>query len=143
MEELKAGEQVQLELCPVYARHTSVKPSLKKSGTFYLWDDKIVNRRIRITNDKNKVGTIGYITGWVNVSNIRNDNLFKVGDRVLVNGIVTTYADGTGNSMTKRNSAMYIVEILSNSTFKYNYAVATDINRARQGWACLDSLKKL
>ena len=70
MEELKAGEQVQLELCPVYARHTSVKPSLKKSGTFYLWDDKIVNHRIRVTNDKNKVGIIGYITGWVEISNI-------------------------------------------------------------------------
>lgn len=143
MEEFKAGEQIQLELCPVYARHTSVKASLKKSGTFYLWDDKIVNHRIRVTNDKNKVGIIGYITGWVDISSIRNNQLFQIGDKVLVNGTITTYADGTGNSMIKRNSVMYIVEILSSSTFKYNYAVATDINRARQGWASLDSLKKL
>lgn len=143
MEEFKAGELVHLELCSVYARHTSVKPSLKKSGDFYLWDDKVVNNRIRVTNDKNKVGVIGYITGWVDVSNIRNTDLLKVGDKVLVNGTITSYADGTGNSMIRNNSVMYIVEILRNSTFKYNYAVATDINRARLGWTNLESIKKL
>lgn len=143
MEEFKAGELVHLELCPVYARHTSVKPSLKKSGDFYLWDDKVVNNRIRVTNDKNKVGVIGYITGWVDVSNIRNTDLLKVGDKVLVNGTIASYADGTGNTMIRNNSVMYIVEILRNSTFKYNYAVATDINRARLGWTNLESIKKL
>lgn len=69
-----AGLKVNLSGVDLYTSATSKSPSGKKSGTFYLYDDKVTNGRIRITNTLNNVGKtpIGnYVTGWISASNVK------------------------------------------------------------------------
>ena len=70
---LGKGSAVTLKNCPLFASSTAGKSAGKVTGTYYLWDGKILNGRYRITNAKNRVGVgwpsnrldkrRGYITG--------------------------------------------------------------------------------
>lgn len=71
---ITAGQKVNLSGVALYTSSTAKNPSGKKSGTFYLYDSKVINGRIRITNSSGNVGKtpIGnYVTGWINVSDIK------------------------------------------------------------------------
>ena len=67
---LGKGSAVTLKNCPLYASSTAGKAAGKVTGTYYLWDGKILNGRYRITNAKNRVGVAGQVTGWVNAEDI-------------------------------------------------------------------------
>lgn len=67
---LSKGAAVKLTNCPLYASSTTGKSAGKVTGTYYLWDGKLMNGRYRITNAKNRVGVAGQVTGWVNKSDI-------------------------------------------------------------------------
>lgn len=137
-----AGKIVQLEKVTIYPRYGSWKSDIIKSGTFYLWDENIKNRRIRITNNLDGIKKPGYITGWVNVEDLEPKEGLLVGDMVLVNGVLNTYADGKGNKIIKKNAIMYITDKLDPLQFEYNYGIATAMNRTRQGWVKEESIKK-
>ena len=67
---LGKGSAVTLKNCPLYASSTAGKSAGKVTGTYYLWDGKILNGRYRITNAKNRVGVAGQVTGWINAEDI-------------------------------------------------------------------------
>lgn len=67
---LKAGAEIKLKDTPYYSNSTTSSSSGKKTGTFYLWDDKATNGRVRFTTTKSNVGKSGQVTGWVKVSDI-------------------------------------------------------------------------
>ena len=67
---LGKGSAVTLKNCPLFASSTAGKSAGKVTGTYYLWDGKILNGRYRITNAKNRVGVAGQVTGWINAENI-------------------------------------------------------------------------
>lgn len=67
---LGKGSAVTLKNCPLYASSTAGKAAGKVTGTYYLWDGKILNGRYRITNAKNRVGVAGQVTGWINAEDI-------------------------------------------------------------------------
>lgn len=142
-DQIYAGKTIQLELCTVYPRFGSRKSDVKKTGTFYLWDNQVVNNRIRLTNNPDGIGKPGYLTGWVDIENVIARTDIRIGDKVLVNGKITAYADGTGNTIRKTNIIMYIVDILDAESFSHNFGVASDINRNRQGWASADMIKRI
>lgn len=64
------GEILKLEKTPLYISAYTKNVSIKKTGTFFVWDKSIINGRIRITNKTANVGVAGAVTGWVNVSDI-------------------------------------------------------------------------
>lgn len=64
------GRAVRLRNCPLYATATSGKVAGYITGTYYLWDGKLLNNRYRITNAKNRVGVAGQVTGYIDKSNI-------------------------------------------------------------------------
>lgn len=66
----KAGKQIQLKDTPLYASSVAKTLSAHISGTYYLWDDKFVKDRIRITNLRSRVGVKNQITGWVDKKDI-------------------------------------------------------------------------
>lgn len=71
---ISAGQKVNLSSVDLFTSSTAKNPSGKKSGTFYLYDNKVLNGRIRITNTPGNVGRtpIGnYVTGWISVSNVK------------------------------------------------------------------------
>ena len=66
------GTKVKLTDVTLYASATA-KTGTKKSGTFYLYDGKVVSGRMRITNSPKNCGNtpIGkYVTGWVEKKDI-------------------------------------------------------------------------
>lgn len=137
-----AGKIVHLEKATIYPRYGTLKSNIVKSGTFYIWDENIKNARIRITNNLDGIKKPGYITGWVNIDDLDPKEGLMVGDMVLVNGILNTYADGKGNTIIKKNAIMYITDKLDPVQFEFNYGVATAINRTRQGWVKEETIKK-
>lgn len=68
--EIVAGKAVTLNNTDCYTSETTISPYGKKTGTFYLWDDKVSNERIRITNSPNRVGVSGQVTCWCNVKDL-------------------------------------------------------------------------
>ena len=64
------GEIIKLEKTPLYISALAKTASLKRTGTFFIWDKEIINGRIRITNKYANVGIEGQVTGWVNASEI-------------------------------------------------------------------------
>ena len=142
-DQIYPGKKVELELCTVYPRFGSRKSSTTKTGTFYLWDNKVVNNRIRLTNNPDGIGKPGYMTGWVDLENVITRTDLRIGDKVLVNGTLSAYADGSGNTLKKTNIFMYIVDILDAESFSHNYGLASDVNRVRQGWATLDMIERI
>ena len=137
-----AGKIVHLEKVTIYPRYGTEKSNIVKSGTFYLWDDNVKNMRVRITNNLDGIRKPGFITGWVNVEDLEPKEGLLVGDIVLVNGRLNTYADGNGNTIIKKNAIMYITDKLDPLQFEYNYGIATAMNRTRQGWVKEESIKK-
>ena len=67
---LGKGSAVTLKNCPLFASSTAGKSAGKVTGTYYLWDGRILNGRYRITNAKNRVGVAGQVTGWINAEDI-------------------------------------------------------------------------
>lgn len=68
---LKAGQTIKLNKANLYISATATKASATKTGTFYIWDDKQQNKRIRITISKTLVGKTGQVTGWISVADIK------------------------------------------------------------------------
>ena len=71
---ISAGRKVNLSSVDLFTSSTAKNPSGKKSGTFYLYDNKVLNGRIRITNTPGNVGRtpIGnYVTGWISASDVK------------------------------------------------------------------------
>lgn len=70
----KAGDRITLRSVALYASASTSNYSSKKSGTYYIYSNEVLNGRIRITNSASNVGKtpIGnYVTGWVKVSDIK------------------------------------------------------------------------
>lgn len=68
------GAKIVLNNTPIYSSSSTKTSSSKKTGTYYIYDDEVVNGRIRITNSASNVGKTpagSYVTGWVNVSDIQ------------------------------------------------------------------------
>lgn len=65
---VKRGAKVQLDNTPVYVSSTSKTSSGNRTGTYYYWDDNVINGRIRITNRPERVGVRGQVSCWINVS---------------------------------------------------------------------------
>ncbi len=60
-----AGQAVILSKAPLYASSSATTVSSYITGTYYYWSSEIVNKRIRITNSKSRVGLTGQVTGWI------------------------------------------------------------------------------
>ena len=63
--ELKTGGALSLNREPLYAASTAAQKSGTVTGTYYLWDGRIISGRVRITNAKDRVGAAGQVTGWI------------------------------------------------------------------------------
>ena len=66
-----AGTKLSLKNCRLYASSTAKTESSKKTGTYYIWSSEVLNKRIRITNSKLRVGKAGQVTGWIDVANAK------------------------------------------------------------------------
>lgn len=68
---LKAGTKFSLKEAELYVSSDAKSDVGTVSGTYYAWDDEIINKRIRITNSKNNVGKVGQVTGWIDYADAK------------------------------------------------------------------------
>jgi GH25 family lysozyme M1 (1,4-beta-N-acetylmuramidase) len=116
-----AGVQVVLKKTNLYASSTSTSAAVKKTGTYYIWSNVVINGRIRITNSKSNVGKSNQITGWVEVSDISTSTTttkkpapvvktYKKGEKIVVSK-KKFYASSTSkSSLIKRTGTFYIYD---------------------------------
>lgn len=135
------GQQVELNNINIYGSPHALKPDMVKSGTYYIFNLIESNHRIRITDNKEFCGVYGCCTGWANIADLKLiENVIYVGDKVVVDGDINTYVDGTGISIHKEKEVMYVTDIISGQ--EYPYGVTTKPGLARQGFAKTTQIKK-
>lgn len=69
-----AGKKIRFNNINLYAAATSNAPSRIITGNYFIYSDEIIKGRIRITNTVEYVGKTPsgkYVTGWINVSDIK------------------------------------------------------------------------
>lgn len=62
---LKAGQAINLRNEPLYATAYTDKAAGTIYGTYYVFDNVVINGRIRITTYESKVGVKGQVTGYI------------------------------------------------------------------------------
>lgn len=67
---VKAGDKFELKGTEVYASATGEKVG-RRQGTYYVFDGKVRNGRVRMTNTAAKVGVKDQVSFWVNVADLR------------------------------------------------------------------------
>ena len=115
---VKKGAKVTLKMVKCYKNSSTTIATSIKSGTFYLWDDAIVNGRIKITNAANRVGVAGQVTGWVNVvdtgltttntstnSTVKN---IKTGDKLMLNKTPLYTSSSATTTKSTRTGTFYV-----------------------------------
>lgn len=138
------GQEVDLKGVKIYARYGSDVPTTTKTGKYYIWSSAEKNGRVRITNTATDAGVPGQIIGWAKIAEILgNDSEYNVGDEVIVNGDLNTYADGTGYLIHKENTQMFIVELLDANQYTHFIGVGSAVGRSRIGWAKPEMVKKV
>lgn len=74
-EALTAGTKLNLKNVALYVSASAKTKSGTKTGTYYIWDNSVINNRIRITNIKSNVGKSGKVTGWIASSTAKNSKV--------------------------------------------------------------------
>ena len=65
---LTAGAELKLQRVSLYVSSSAKNAAGTKTGTYYLWSAEVVSGRVRITNQADRVGQAGQVTGWINAS---------------------------------------------------------------------------
>lgn len=81
--DLKAGAAINLRNEPLYATAYTPRVAGTIYGTYYVWDNAVINGRIRITTYESKVGVKGQVTGYIDAPRsvykvVRGDTLSKI-----------------------------------------------------------------
>lgn len=71
---LKAGTELSLNNVKGYVDSATSKSFGTKTGTFYLWDDKVIRKRVRITNRSDRVGKPGQVTCWIDEADAKKSS---------------------------------------------------------------------
>ena len=64
------GDKVKIENARVYGLYCKRSSYIIKSGEFYIYNEKIRNNRIRLTDDPEKLGKPCMCTGWVSLNDL-------------------------------------------------------------------------
>lgn len=67
---MTTGKIIHLNNAPLFNSSTTSTVASRRTGDYWLWSSEIIGGRIRITNAANRVGVVGQVTGWVNISDI-------------------------------------------------------------------------
>ena len=135
------GQEVELNKINIYVSPYATKSDLVLSGKYYIFNLIETNHRIRITDDVNCCGTNGQSIGWANIADLKLiENIIYVGDKVVVNGDINIYSDGSGTFIHKNKQIMYVTDIIDGQ--EYSYGVTTKPGMSRQGFAKPEQVTK-
>lgn len=149
---LTKGTKLSLSNVALYVSSTAKMEVSTKSGTYYMWDNEVVNGRVRITNSTSNVGKAGRVTGWISESdakksvkssNTSTSNSFKsyVVRITSDNGVNIRKGPGTNYAITgtiAKGGAYTIVEEKTGQGAKKWGKL-----KSGAGWIALDFTKKI
>lgn len=109
-----AGKMVALKNTPCFNTSTATTAYSFKTGAYYLWDDEVVNGRIKITNSPSRVGVKGQVSCWINIADVgliekpkeQPKPTIKAGARQILNN-VPVYTSATGKVVGYRSGIYY------------------------------------
>lgn len=135
------GQKVEVNNISIYPSPYAKFSNMKKTGIYYIFNIIESNHRIRITDQEDSVNVCNRFVGWVNIADLKliEDEIY-VGDKVIVNGNINMYADGSGTFINKNKEEMYVTDIISD--YEYGYGVTTKPGLIRQAFAKRDQLTK-
>jgi len=143
IDEIQAKVPINLFEAPVYARSTSKLHDTLLTGIYLIYDNKIKNNRVRVVKSYHAFENPCMITGWVDLEYIlKKNDIFVLKDKVLVNGTLYQYEDGTGVQMEKQDEVMYITYINEDPEHgQYNYGLSSELYTVIQGYCDTSILK--
>lgn len=118
----KSGTQIALLETDYYSSPVNFYPEQNKlSGIFYIYNYKVYNGRIRVTNIPANVNIIGKCVGWVKLEDILFVGLnVKVGDQVkVVKNIYRSPVGPSSGSINKRSQIMTVVVLVDSTDFNF------------------------
>ena len=139
---LELGQQVEVNNCNIYELWFSKKSKGKKLGNYYIYEEDVINERVKICTTSKNVGKAGKETGWIYIYDLIDLSEFVVGDKVVVNGIITTMADGKGNKILKENTTMYVCWVGDKNDFVNYIGLTTSPQNSVTGYGNNDVVKK-
>lgn len=108
--DLRKGDKVTLKNAPLFASSTAKKKANTISGTYYVFCDGVINKRVRVTTPKGCKDC----TGWVYVADCgvkKADNNIKVGDTVKVKAGAKSY-EGKGLATFVYTQKYVVIELV-------------------------------
>ena len=138
----KAKTAINLNKTPLYVSADAKTKSSTKTGTFYIYDDKVVNKRIKITTTVANCGKDRAVTGWINVSDIKNTNTTTINSNTTKVKYFPKYTGKTVSIVSALNS----LKITSNYAYRVKIAkankIALYVGTATQNTKMLNLLKQ-
>lgn len=116
---INAGQKVTLKNTTLYTS-ASAKSGSNKSGTYYVYNEEIINNRIRVTNSVSNVGKTPmgtYVSGWIDVSVVTENTSsssnspttsLKAGTKVTLKS-VELYVSATASKCSAKKSGTYYI----------------------------------
>lgn len=68
--------------------------------------------------------------------------VYNIGDKVIVDGMIFGYGDGTGTVIEKHNAVMYVVGLVDSKRYAYYIGLSGTKDGSRVGWTNPEHLKK-
>lgn len=119
------------------------------TGNYFVYNWKVINGKIRVTNILDSVKIVGRTTGWIEVQSATELYNIRVGDKIKIYKYVYSDREDTSKGVINREGDyMYITEILlpeeSDDSSAYNIdnmiGVADRSNQNTIGWVSLDMI---
>ncbi len=149
---LTKGTKLSLSNVALYVSSTAKTKASTKTGTYYLWDNEVINGRVRITNSTSNVGKAGQVTGWISESDAKKSakststptaNPFKAYKVTIIssNGVNIRKGAGTNYDITgtiaKGGAYTIVAESTGQGAKKWGKL------KSGAGWIALDYTEKI
>jgi len=125
---ISPGDIFTLKNTSIYTTCNAEEVAFKCNKTIYIYDNIIVNGRVRVARIEDAVDSPARVFGWVVIDDIKKLNILPIGEKVIVTGKIYENPDGTGSYIEKSEATMYIsghVNGIEENKFQYPYIVST------------------
>ena len=138
-----SGTEFDLLNTPIYATASVGKSFDTRSGIYYIYDDDLANRRIRICRTLEAVESPAKSVGWCNMTDLENLTRIAVGDMVKVTGKVYPNKTSRERYINMENETMFVRYYDETENIDCPYGLSFEINSAIIGYADVNSLTKV
>jgi len=142
---INIGDIFDLINTPIYTTYISNEIAFYYSKTVYIYDNIIVNGRVRVARIEDAVDSPARVFGWVTIDDLKKLDIVPIGTKIIVTGKIYENPDGTGSYIEKNEAVMYIsghIEDIEENTCEYPYIVSNNKTSRMLGYISRLSIVK-